>query len=288
MWPSDISNWDKPEYRIEHERISKDFRQHLEAKGWTQPQYQIYYNHKEHYQFFPWNLDEPTREKDLSALEYLGEILQAAFPEGEAVEVAFRLDIGHFFCRNNPACTHPRDTSHQVIGRLGGLVDLWNINSPHYWSNLPEVRNLKGLGNTMYFYSGTPRVTEPLLRSIFWGWQGYQYEADGICYWNATDWVDWDTDAPTPDPYTNAGGRYQGFSMVFYPGHRFGHDGPIPSVRLKAMRRGLQDLEYAVLLEKQGLMSREELIQQAEKLLLAEEADYAQLRRLLFESLTNK
>ena len=38
-----------------------------------------------------------------------------------------------------------------------------------------------------------PEVAEPLVQSAYWGWRGYKFEVDGICYWNATDWGDWDT-----------------------------------------------------------------------------------------------
>ena len=75
--------------------------------------------------------------------------------------------------------------------------------------------------------------------------------------------------------------------MVFYPGHRFGYDGPIPSIRLKAMLRGLQDYEYALMLENAGLMTREELVQLADRFLFSGSADYATLRRTIFECLNS-
>ena len=288
MWPSDIRNWKKPEYRTEYLRISREFMNHLAEKGWTRPQYQIYYNHKEHYLFFPWNLDEPTRDEDLDALRYLGEILHESFPENNPVKVAYRLDIGHFYCENVPGCQSPRETSKVVIRTLGKFVDLWNIGSPHYWPNLPKVRELKNQGKTLYFYNGTPKVAEPLIKAVTWGWNGYKYEADGICFWNATDWTDWDTDEPPRDPYTNAGGRYGGFSMVFYPGARFGYDGPIAALRVKALRRGFQDFESVRLLEKKGLMNRGEIVKLADQLLLGEKTDYPGLRRIVFDKLNGK
>ena len=281
MWPSDMRNWQKPEYRIENVRIGAEFGKHLAEKGWTRTQYQIYYNHKESYGFFPWNLDEPTRDEDLAALRYLGQILKEAFPNDGAVKVLDRLDVGHFHCENVPSCTHKRPTAGRVISELGPFVGLWNIGSPHYWANLPEVRKLKQAGKTLYFYNGTPPVTEPLVRAVFWGWNSYKYEADGVCFWNATDWTDWDTDAPAKDPYTNAGGRYAGFSMVFYPGSKFGYDGPIPSMRLKAMRRGFQDFEYLRTIEQRGIKTRQELVQLAGGL----ESDYPKLRRIVFDLL---
>jgi hypothetical protein len=285
MWPSDMRNWQKPAYRTEHLKVSQAFRKHIAEKGWTKVNYQIYYNHKEQYNFFPWNLDEPTREQDLDALKYLGSILNESFPEKDPVKVLYRLDIGHFHCENDPQCKHPRETSRTVTGMLNPFVRLWNIGSPHYFANLPEVRKLKQAGKTMYFYSGTPAVREPLLRSVFWGWNGYKFEADGICFWNATDWGDWDTDAPAPDPYTNAGGRYQGFSMVFYPGAKFGFDGPIPSMRLKALRRGLQDLEYLRLIEKTGKRTRPDLVRLADQEIFGGKSNYVAVRRSLYELL---
>jgi hypothetical protein len=284
MWPSDMRHWEKPAYREEHLRVSSEFRKHLAEKGWTKTQYQIYYNHKEGYGFFPWNLDEPTREKDLEALRYLGTILKASFPAREAVKVLFRLDIGHFHCQNDPTCTNKRDTGRKAVDVLNPYVGLWNIHSSHYWGNLPEVRKLKAQGKTAYFYSGTPQVPEPLVRAVFWGWRGYKYEADGICFWNATDWGDWDTDAAPADPYTNAGGRYKGFSMLFYPGSKFGYDGPIPSVRLKTMRRGLQDFEYLRLIEKSSKKTRQELVELSDEL-LGQKSDYPELRRIIYDLL---
>ncbi|HLA40456.1 MAG TPA: hypothetical protein VJ417_10680, partial [Candidatus Glassbacteria bacterium] len=288
MWPADMRNWNKPAYRDETLRISRQFSDHLAQKGWTRPQYQIYYNHKEHYLFFPWNLDEPTSPEDLEALRYLGSILDESFTENSPVRVAFRLDVGHFFCENVKDCENPKETSKVVINTLGKLVDLWNIGAPHYWPNLEKVRQLKAQGKTSYFYSGTPSVPEQLLKAVRWGWNGFKYEADGICFWNATDWTDWDVDAPPQDPYTNAGGHYHGFSMIFYPGVKFNYDGPIPALRLKALRRGFQDFEYARLAEQQRALPREEIISLADKLLLGENPDYPALRREMFDRLNQK
>lgn len=282
MWPSDMRNWNTPRYRAEHVKVSQDLRKHFAEKGWTRTQYQIYYNHKEHYNFFPWNLDEPTREKDLEALRYLGGILNESFPENDPVKVLYRLDIGHFHCENVRDCRNQRETSRTVTGILDKYVRLWNIGAPHYFANLPEVRKLKARGKTMYYYGSTPKLTEPLIDAALWGWRGYRYEADGVCMWNATDWGDWDTDAPPADPYTNAGGRYAGASMIFYPGSKFGYDGPLGSVRLKTLRRGLQDYEYLRLIEQSGKKSRAELAEMADTMLRDPRAGYAKVRTELY------
>lgn len=286
MWPSDMRNWNKLSYRTEHLRVSEAIRSHFAAKGWTKTLFEIYYNHKENYNFFQWNLDEPTRDKDLDALRYLGSILNESFPKDGPVQVVFRLDIGHFHCENVPDCHNPRQTSRTVTDVLNPFVGLWNIGAPHYFANLPEVRKLKALGKVVYFYGSTPQVSEPLLHAALWGWRGYKFEADGVCFWNATDWADWDTDAPPGDPYTNAGGRYAGASMIFYPGAKFGYDGPIGSIRLKTLRRGLQDFEYLRLIEQSGRRNRQELAALCDRALAGSGSDYATLRKTTYALLS--
>jgi hypothetical protein len=288
MWPSDMRAWNTPRYRTEHLQVSQAIRKHFVEKGWTKTLYEIYYNHKEGYGFYPWNLDEPTRDKDLEALRYLGAILNDAFPADDPVKVAYRLDVGHFHCEHVADCKYPRETSRTVTNTLSPYVRLWNIGAPHYFASLPEVRKLKQSGKVVYFYGSTPQVAEPLVTAALWGWRGYRYEADGVCLWNATDWGDWDTDAPPADPYTNAGGRYAGASMIFYPGSRFGHDGPIPSLRLKTMRRGLQDFECLRLIEKSGKKTRDDLIELSDGLVKGKNGEYARMRRVLQDLLSGK
>jgi hypothetical protein len=289
MWPSDMRNWMKPNYKTEYQRIAQQFRSHLAEKGWTKPEYHIYYNHKEHYLFYPWNLDEPTRDKDYEALRYIGEILDESFPDESPVNVLYRLDIGHFFCKNVPSCSHPRAESQRAIEELGSVVDLWNIGSAHFFPNSDKAAELKRLGKTIYFYGATSsRIHEPLLEATLWGWKGYRYGVDGICLWHSTDWTDWDIDTPVPDPLDYGDWRYDGVSILFYPGSRFGFDGPLPSIRLKGMRRGLQDFEYLRLIEEREVKSPSELNVLVDSLLSNQGEDYSSVRRELFDLLAKE
>lgn len=76
--------------------------------------------------------------------------------------------------------------------------------------------------------------------------------------------------------------------MIFYPGSKFGYDGPIPSVRLKTMRRGLQDFEYLRLAEKSGKKSRQELIALSDELLLGPHPDYPASRQMIYGLLSRR
>jgi hypothetical protein len=48
--------------------------------------------------------------------------------------------------------------------------------------------------------------------------------------------------ASPADPCINAGGAPAVHDLL--SGSKFGYDGPIPSIRLNTMRRGLQDLSF--------------------------------------------
>src|SRR5262249_41352121 len=51
----------------------------------------------------------------------------------------------------------------------------------------------------------------------------------------------------------NEGGyTFPGEGMLTYPGEHVGVDGPIPSIRLKALRKGVEDYEYVELLKRAG------------------------------------
>lgn len=275
MWPADFRSWDRPSYRMETVRIAKEFRDHLAEKGWTKPLYEIYYNDKESMGFVPWELDEPPREKDLETLRTLGGIFQEAFPPGGPARVVFRVDLSN---------AHNENEIRDAWRILGPLVELWNMYDPNYWANMSLVRKLKSQGKILFFYDDAPAAVEPLIKATYWGWKGYKYEADGFCFWNSTDWNMWRADTVPVDPYTNAGGR-EGRSVLFYPGYKFGYDGPIPSIRLKALRRGLQDFEYLRLIEQSGKKRHAELVRMADDLLQGEMIGYPKLHRAIFELL---
>jgi hypothetical protein len=286
MWPSDYANFGKPVYRTESVRVGAEYRRHLAEKGWTKPTYQIYYNQKEAYGFFPFNLDEPTREKDMQALQQLAEIDQEAFPKKGPVKVALRVDVGHLLCKNVPPdrCSKPSTMNDRVVPALDPWVSVWNFGSDHFFFNAQEGQRLKAEGKTVWFYRAAEVIQSPLVRSVWRGWQGFRYGVDGTCYWNATDWVDWNTDKPFSDPYSFSAREDQGKSLLLYPGSKFGYDGPIPSIRFKAIRRGLQDFEYLKIIEAKGLKSHTELVEMMDRELLGPSANgYAALRRTIFD-----
>ena len=92
---------------------------------------------------------------------------------------------------------------------------------------------------------------------------------DGTYLWVANNWPhpdnwrrDWgDMPSPYVDPAGRNGGERFGNGTYVYPGAGLPDvgfkaiDGPVPSMRLKTMRRGAQDYEYLWLLSQKGLVA---------------------------------
>jgi hypothetical protein len=88
----------------------------------------------------------------------------------------------------------------------------------------------------------------PLLNYRVAPWTTKALGLDGLHYWTILFW------AEAGDPWINPR-SYQGYNgegMLIYPGVAAGVDGPVTSLRLKALRDGLEDYEYLVLAGERG------------------------------------
>ena len=77
---------------------------------------------------------------------------------------------------------------------------------------------------------------------------GRRYGLTGLFYWTVVYWLE--VDAWT-NPLTHKK-QFNGEGCLFYPGTDAGFDGPVASMRLKALRDGLEDYEYLVLAGEAG------------------------------------
>jgi hypothetical protein len=76
-------------------------------------------------------------------------------------------------------------------------------------------------------------------------WFNYRYHITGLLYYNTMT-------SSIPDPWTNPhnnSSSYNGDGMLFYPGTPCGFQGPVPSIRLKNLRDGMEDYDYMKILE---------------------------------------
>jgi hypothetical protein len=134
--------------------------------------------------------------------------------------------------------------------QIGGL-DIFVPKLSHLNLWWPRFEELKRQGKEVWFYTcchPTGRypnrfLDQPLVKARALHWISYLYGLDGFLHWG----FNWFTAGA--DPYSEAGRGQSslppGDGQVAYPGK----EGFVGSLRLSAMRDGLQDFEYLWLLE---------------------------------------
>ena len=125
-------------------------------------------------------------------------------------------------------------------------TDIWA--PPAQWFEPRVMQRQRGLGKQTWFmpdeppYSPSLATEAPASDARMLPWQAYRYEADAIWLEHAAEFSE---EAQAASGFARLG--------LIYPGKPHGLiDEALPSIRLKRLRRGLQDVELLHLLEKQG------------------------------------
>ncbi|HUT33334.1 MAG TPA: DNRLRE domain-containing protein [Planctomycetota bacterium] len=236
-WPCDIfkayngSYWaDRafpPEYRETFVKVSRLFAEHFAAKGWNDTFLQFYLNNKSNFKergwsrgASPWILDEPASFQDYWALRWFA----AAFHEGAAAargkaKVGYRIDISRPEWERD--CLEPLNDFYVCSGVFR-----------KYRRMILDRQRRNGM--IIFEYGSSNPIEAPNVQPAGWCVSAWCLGADGVLPWqtigNDGSWANADE------------------CSVFYPGSKVGSGEPIPSVRLKAYRRGQQDVEYLTLL----------------------------------------
>jgi hypothetical protein len=91
----------------------------------------------------------------------------------------------------------------------------------------------------------TLRITYPTYFSQALAWTGQRYDSSGVMLGNINNWP------VKREQAVNDYGRWTG-NVLIYPGQWFGSDKPLASIRLKMIKRGLQDIAYMKALKNAG------------------------------------
>ena len=156
---------------------------------------------------------------------------------------------------------------------LNDDVDIWTLRYYYFFGRVPAVRERQRAGKEIWWYSytnGAVRRTpsfvidKPHIDSRAWGWLMEQWGVDGILNWGFDRWGKATTGNGWRDPYryplslVKGKVRSNGDTCLVYPGYypRYGLDDPyappVSSLRLEALRDGLEEREYLRLAKQTG------------------------------------
>ncbi len=214
--------------------LAREVARHWREKGWTTPV----------------QVDVLDESNDWQTIQWAARIFHE---EGRGLFLY--MNTGHY--RTQPA--------------LVGSVDIWSPNAENYD---PEELALRiAAGDMTWFYHwwepymGHMVINAPGVSMRVWDNAAAKYGVDGTFLWVANNWphpknwrAQWG-EMPS-SPYVVAaganGGERYGNGTYVYPGAELPDvglpaiEGPVPSMRLKTMRRGAEDYEYMWLLAREG------------------------------------
>jgi len=218
-----------PEYEAVWKDVARQVRAHLDRDpNWRRVVKIAFLN----------GLDESYNEAAYEKMIYYGRLLHEAMGRGW---FKYRIDGGY---------------SREAMDKLQAEVELlvchtvaWDADKIEYfrkrgvesWFYGPmiyEQRKNSGCGSNTF-------LDLDLLVNRAIGWIGWKFQ---------TGWVEWEFDWNAyaswfeAENFKEPSRIYNGSGQLIYRGDVMGYSQPIPSIRLKAQRRGLQDYEYFWLL----------------------------------------
>jgi hypothetical protein len=222
-------------YRRAFVTAARQIAEHAQAKCWTETLFQGFLNNKVDFKkrgwstaSSPWLLDEPANFQDFWALHYFAQAFHEGInlakaertqSSGSAPRLVFRADISRPQWR--------RDT-------LDGLLDYNVLASTFRNYSRMVLDRQRTWGEILLEYGSTNAIEGSNLQPVAWCLDVWTLGADGVIPWQTIG---------TAESWKQADDL-----SLFYPARVTGsHPEPIPSIRLKAYRRGQQDVEYLTL-----------------------------------------
>ncbi|MGE5610549.1 MAG: hypothetical protein ACM359_14960 [Bacillota bacterium] len=236
-WPLDVNKAFKggywiedafdPAYRAAFVNACAKFAQHLSQQKWHDTFFEFYLNNKVYFKdkswsrcSAPWIFDEPMNTQDFWALRWYGQAFhEGATPHQGQAKLAFRCDIS-------------RPQWQRDI--LDGVLDV-NIVGGDFRRYQRAVLDRKTRnGELTINYGSSNNIEDSNIQPLAWCLDTWCLGGDGVLPWQTIG---------TDQSWTQADQL-----SLFYPGKPAGLRDPVPSIRLKAFRRGQQDVEYLTIL----------------------------------------
>jgi hypothetical protein len=218
-------------------RYLQSYYDYLKANGWEKGAY-----------YFP--VDEPNTKEAYQRVRSYAQLAHEANPKIRVL------------CTEQ---TYPQDKS---WGDLRGFVNIWCPLFGYYDEESADL--LRREENEVWTYTALCQKAAPFhpdfprvggLPTLFWQidfpvlnyrlplWIIWHYGIKGLLYWSTVEWGNPERDVWTDPAFRN---RYNGEGCLFYPGNEAGISSPVPSLRLKVLREGMEDYAYFTLLARLG------------------------------------
>ncbi|HVN78179.1 MAG TPA: glycoside hydrolase domain-containing protein [Terriglobia bacterium] len=218
-------------------RYLQSYYDYLKANGWEKGAY-----------YYP--VDEPNTREAYQQVRAFAQLAHEANPNLRVL------------CTEQ---TYPQDKN---WGELRSFVDIWCPLFAFY--DDASARSVRREGNEVWVYTALCQKAPPFhpefprvggLPTLFWEidfpllnyrlplWLVRSYRIKGLFYWSTVEWGNPDRDVWTDPAFRN---HYNGEGYLFYPGSEAGISAPVASLRLKALREGMEDYAYFALLARLG------------------------------------
>jgi hypothetical protein len=185
--------------------------------------------------------------------------------------------------RSNPGPGRalPTFLTKEIVPDLVGLIDIWCV--PPQAFDLAKAAAERAKGRRVWFYNGgrpngpTPMIDAPATEARAIAWAAFKHDADTYFFWHGVHWrhngqkqgernqdvwanpITFDNRGQPHKPVEDQG-YINGDGVLLYPGEEKLHPledrglaGPVGTVQLANLRRGLQDHQYLTLARRLGL-----------------------------------
>jgi hypothetical protein len=221
--PASYGGVASPAYAAALQTYLKQVTEHFKQKGWSPAQ-------------FLWtHVPKPYRPEPSKGLQAFASLLGATEGRPPLLTTAIPQPMKPFGWQG-----------FEFDPTIAEFVSIWT--PPGRFYDPDTMVKQRALGRSTWMMIDRPPFTPSLAigapsvdpRAL--AWQTFRYDVGAVLVPQADDWT-----------ATPAGGVLNAdTNALAYPGKSFNLDGPLPSVRHKHLRRGLQDVEYLTLLKTAG------------------------------------
>ena len=240
-WPVPFKTYEqnREQYEARNTEARREIVRHIRAKRWTKTVFQEFHNENPSAGAkCPWHLDEPRAMRDLEGHELYTGLLRRALAGTDDIRLHYRLDVSAW------------QPIRAGLEKLASGIDDWCVSRDPRFLNAelaPMFRSYanarKGLlmeyGEVSGFMSGDKQVNLAVVDR--YAKNCWELRLDGYEQWMIDLWRE--KAGTTPMTYSNAAGARD----LIWPGKFIGLDGPLASLRLKAIRESLNLMDYAFL-----------------------------------------